>query len=346
MIVVLQDEARPVPAPSTGTPTGDEAEAPLDLLILGAGWTAGFLISCVEERKEPFRYRTTTTSGGGRWGSLKFKFDPTKQGDPESNQFESLPDTRAILVSFPITHPGGSAFLLDSYLRTRHAHFFHSVPFLDVLQLGSSGIFDGGPTLRAEADSKELQQKQMGWIDRHSPYDQENPRASSEDELLGMNGRVGREGSHLRLRTTVLNLSGLWGGARSIRNYVGKVAPTKEALRAKTSVHMIHGLDVARAVLAVLAQFQAAAGQRWILTDMRVYDWWDLAAAWGQAGLANPEPHAPVGPQALWVSQLLDELHVQALPRSPSELGRAIDSREFWRTFNLSPIRARLEHFA
>lgn len=34
---------------------------------------------------------------------------------------------------------------------------------------------------------------------------------------------------------------------------------------------MIHGLDVARAILAVHSQFSLAAGSRWIVTDGRVY---------------------------------------------------------------------------
>ena len=44
---------------------------------------------------------------------------------------------------------------------------------------------------------------------------------------------------------------------------------------------MIHGSDVARAILAVHAHFDRATGERWMLTDGRVYDWWDLAYAWG-----------------------------------------------------------------
>jgi hypothetical protein len=67
---------------------------------------------------------------------------------------------------------------------------------------------------------------------------------------------------------------------------------------------MVHGLDVARAILAVHNQFDLAAGLRWIVTDGRVcvpltitylsitlssfsYDWWDLASAWGDGGEGN-----------------------------------------------------------
>ena len=46
---------------------------------------------------------------------------------------------------------------------------------------------------------------------------------------------------------------------------------------------MIHGIDVAHAILAIHCNFSKAPGQRWILTDGHVYDWWDLALAWGSS---------------------------------------------------------------
>jgi hypothetical protein len=93
---------------------------------------------------------------------------------------------------------------------------------------------------------------------------------------------------------------------------------------------MIHGLDLARAILAVHADFGKAAGQRWLLTDGRVYDWWDLASAWSD------------GPAA-WVRELMREEDVRVLPRNPELLGRVLDSRDFWDEFGLSPLKARLE---
>ena len=129
---------------------------------------------------------------------------------------------------------------------------------------------------------------------------------------------------------------------------------------------MIHGIDVARAILAVHRNFSKAQGQRWILTDGRVYDWWDLASAWGSSKpptLKKPivgeigaegdsaictieeedSEHSERGPQAKWVRELMIEMGVLALPREIELLGRALDSRDFWNEFNLSPIRARLE---
>ncbi|KAF8582993.1 hypothetical protein K439DRAFT_1653593 [Ramaria rubella] len=285
----------------------------VDLLILGAGWTSNFLIPLLKERK--INYASTSRSGHG--DTLKFVFDPNS---PDNQPFQVLPNAGTVLITFPIYGLGGSKHLLEHYHETHpnaEAHF---------IQLGSTGIYDGSPTLQADA------KKDVIWSDRHSPYNNSNSRAIAEDELLSLNP------SH----TTVLELCGLWGGERSMRNWVGQVAPSKEVLKSKKSIHMIHGFDVARSILAVHEQFSTAAGSRWIVTDGRVYDWWDLASAWGDGGEGSRDK-IPTGLQPQWVRELMEEENIRALPRSPEQLGRALDSREFWSKFRLSPAKARLE---
>lgn len=61
------------------------------------------------------------------------------------------------------------------------------------------------------------------WYDRHTPH-AKTARAVAEDELLDLSPET---------PTTVLNLAGLWGGTRDMRNWVGRVAPSKEVLRNK-----------------------------------------------------------------------------------------------------------------
>jgi hypothetical protein len=95
------------------------------------------------------------------------------------------------------------------------------------------------------------------WKNRHSPHTSA-PRAVAEDALL----------SHSN--TSVLNLSGLWGHGRSPRRYIGALAPSKEKLAQLGSVHLVHGLDVARAILAMHVQWEKARGERWLLTNERV----------------------------------------------------------------------------
>ena len=46
--------------------------------------------------------------------------------------------------------------------------------------------------------------------------------------------------------------------------------------------------------------------------------------------------------QARWVMELMEEEGVQALPRSMELMGRAYDSREFWRTWGVVPVKARI----
>ena len=260
----------------------------------------------------------------------------------------------------------------------------------------------GGPTLAARrvqaASGSESEKKaadlssppELEWTTRHSPYDKTNARAIAEDELLSQHQE-----------TVVLNLSGLWvrfgsrrllvsagfatkalladtchdffasnaqGGSRDPINWLARVAPTETALEQKGSLHLIHGLDVARAIIAVhLAkhlptsgassasseeegkQDRAATttntgGQRWILTDMHLIDWWDLASAHPDAPTStSSSSNEPTPDRALWVRNLMRKHNVRALPRSAAELGRAIDAREFWSAFELGPVKARWE---
>ena len=193
------------------------------------------------------------------------------------------------------------------------------------------------------------------WTTRHSAYVNSNPRATAEDELLALSADA-----------VVLNLAGLWGSSRDVINWIPRVAPSKEAVRTKGSLHLVHGRDVARAILAVHlaprrppaaaspAGLAAAAGEkrerlgrRYLVTDLRVYDWWDLAssrpvgAAAGAVARTDADAHRER--VAGWVAELMEEEAVEGLPRSAEELGRAMSSREFWRDFGLMPEVGRWE---
>jgi hypothetical protein len=109
-------------------------------------------------------------------------------------------------------------------------------------------------------------------------------------------------------------------------------------------------MDLARAILAVHAKPAKAAGERWLLTDGRTYDLWDLAAAWGdsyyvQKGLTSQDAEEPRGPLASIVRELMRENNIATLPRAHSDHERMVkfDSRDFWETFDLDPIHVRLE---
>lgn len=160
------------------------------------------------------------------------------------------------------------------------------------IQLGSTGIFTAG-----------------GWIDESSAYETGNPRAVAEDELLSLLGT----------RACVLNLAGLYGGERQPRNWIGRVARSKEDVRGKGGVHLIHGMDVARGVVLVLGEggWEGVAGKRWIVCDLRVYDWWELILGWGGGGKGEEEEEGEGEGREYrrWVVELMREEGVRALPR-------------------------------
>lgn len=283
-----------------------------DLLILGAGWTSEFLIPLCKERQ--LKYAATTTTG--RDGTIRWKFDPSEDGE---KSYRALPKAHTVLVTFPLVGEGQSRKLVEAYRRLHGDQASASgkgngkdADGTHFIQLGSTGIWN-------------VPQPDL-WVTRHSPYDKSDRRAVAEDELRSLGG-------------CVLNLSGLWGNARQPRDFVSRVAGSKEQLAGKGSLHMIHGQDVARAVLAVAADWPGPS--RWMLTDTMVYDWYELVLGWGVGGSKGKDDDH-TGEQLQWVLELTDEQNIRALPRSMEQLGRAYDSREFWKTFKLTPVRARI----
>lgn len=140
----------------------------------------------------------------------------------------------------------------------------------------------------------------------------------------------------------MLCLAGLWGGERHPRNWIARVAGTKEALRAKGSLHLVHGRDVARAVVAAHLALRTdparrreddadkagsgreeeeekggVGGKRWIVTDGRVYDWWEVVMVFGTERERG------------WIGELMRERGVRGLPREGRELGRRLDGGAF-----------------
>ncbi|EME89553.1 uncharacterized protein MYCFIDRAFT_160748 [Pseudocercospora fijiensis CIRAD86] len=243
------------------------------------------------------------TTRDGRNKTLKWSFDPINPS------FTSLPKAHNILITFPLTGTSQSKILVSGY--TSHhktspsSHLF--------IQLGSTGIY-------------QIPQPSH-WTSRSSNYDKTNARAIAEDEILSLNH-------------CVLNLSGLWGGDRDPRTWVSRVAKTKAEVKGKKSVHLIHGVDVARGIVATMGKWEKAKGQRFLVTDGVVYDWWELFVGWAEGREEGEGPSE----QAEWVYELMWEEGVRALPRSMDALGRCYDSREFWRTFGLVPLKARITY--
>ena len=290
-----------------------------DLLILGAGWTSTFLIPLLKARKLSFAATTRDGHKVAGESTIEWTFDP----DGDEDQFGSLPLAKAVLITFPLNGKGQSKLLVNGYNSTI-ANKLSRKDAVRFIQLGSTGIWQiPQPT---------------HWVTRHSPYNKENTRAFAEDELIELGG-------------CSLNLAGLWGGPRDPKNWAGRVAKSKDDVQGKKSLHMIHGQDVARAILAIIGDKQTwdkhAKGQRWMLTDGFVYDWWSLFAGWAdvpQEGEKDEDRKVDREPSnfAQWVYELMVEEDKLALPRSMETLGRCYDSREFWQTFGLAPLKARI----
>ena len=142
----------------------------------------------------------------------------------------------------------------------------------------------------------------------------------------------------------MLNLAGLWGGERDPRSWVGRVAKTKEEVKGKKSLHLVHGADVARGIVGVMRDWKTAGGQRWMVTDGIVYDWWELMVGWAAEGQKEAGDGVEDMPsdQARWVFELMNEEKVWALPRSMEHLGRCYFGREFWDSFKMAPLKARV----
>jgi hypothetical protein len=247
------------------------------------------------------------TTTTGHDNTIPFKFDPDS-GDAEP--YKRLPAAKTVLITFPLKGPGQSNNIVGLY---RNIHG----PKNNWVQLGSTGIFNQLPN---------------DWSTDSSPYDKEDVRAIAEDELLELGG-------------CVLNLSGLYGGTRVPRTWLPRLAQNKADVKKRGAVHFVHGEDVARCIIATHTKFTAK--KRWIIADLRVYDWYDLIMSFSamteeQDLVASSEDRALRQQFAKWVGELMVEEGVRALPREMGSLGRKLDSRGFWEEHGIWPRHPRL----
>ncbi|KAF2023752.1 hypothetical protein EK21DRAFT_118474 [Setomelanomma holmii] len=245
------------------------------------------------------------TTTTGRDNTIPFKFAPDS-GDAEP--YKRLPAAQTVLITFPLTGHGQSKTLVGLY---RSLHGAKNT----FVQLGSTGIFNKLPN---------------GWSTEASLYDTSDARAIAEDELLGLGG-------------CVLNLSGLYGGTRVPRTWLPRLAKSKEDVKKRGAVHFVHGEDVARAIIATYRK--PSPGKRWIIADLRVYDWYDLIMSFSAMAEEGNESVQELETRlqfAKWVGELMVEEEVRALPREMRVLGRKLDSRGFWEYHGLWPRHKRL----
>lgn len=283
------------------------------LLVLGAGWTWQFLQPLLHD--EDITYAATTSTGHD--GTITFRFDSDCD---DLDQFKKLPTAQYVLVTFPLKGRGPSNKLLKLYAET-HPQTGDRPVATKWIQLGSTGIYTN-----------------PDWNSSSSPIDESNERGIAEEELLSLGG-------------CVLNLAGLYGGSREPKNWLTRVAKTREQLGAKGALHLIHGRDVARAVVSVMnvdmdgagSKKEKLFGRRWIVADCVSYDWWSLVWEWTGKSHEGAEEDKQSTDEKLqyrrWVVELMDENNVRGLPRSVEALGRKLDARDFWKAIGTLPER-------
>lgn len=307
---------------------------PVTLLVLGAGWTYQFLKPLLDKHGT-LTYAATTSTGHD--DTIEFKFDPESD---DLEPFKKLPLADYVLVTFPLKGKGPSRKIVSMYKKTHSSaageHGDSSNTSTSKwIQLGSTGVYTSPE-----------------WADSKSPIDPTNERGTAEEELRSLGG-------------CVLNLAGLYGAQRQPGNWISRVAKTKEQLAEKGALHLIHGYDVARAIIGVVqhdresdptakssaspltTSSRSLFGNRWIICDCVSYDWWqlvwDLAGETDEAIAGSDQDPAPEVAKKNeyrgWVLDLMEEKGVRALPRSVEQLGRKLDGREFWNTVGLSPER-------
>lgn len=264
---------------------------------------AGWTSTFLIPQLEEEKISHAETTTTGRDNTLPFKFDPDS-GDAEP--YKNLPSAHTVIITFPLVGHSQSKTIVGLY-RSIHGAKNNWV------QLGSTGIFNQLP---------------KDWSTDDSPYDKSDARAIAEDELLELGG-------------CALDLSGLYGGQRVPRTWLPRLAKCKDDVRKRGAVHFVHGEDVARAIVATHQKF--TPGKRWIIADLRVYDWYDLIMSFSALTEGDSVEVTRTAQQfAQWVGELMEEEKIRALPRDMGVLGRKLDSRGFWNYHGVWPRHKRL----
>lgn len=288
--------------------------APVDILLLGSGWTATFLLPLLRSRN--ISYAHTSRDPAPDSGALPLVISP--EGQAPRTAWHALPKASCVVIVFPLKTRAAAQSIVDGY------ELAHGVTRW--IALGSTGAWSAEGHHRSS-----------------SPVDPTNARATAESALLALHRpEAGRF-------VVMLNLAGLYGGTRLTSNFAKRVGSTIEKLRDKGSLHLIHGNDVARAVVGVwemrdsIRGATSVWGRRWIVSDGHVYDWWSLFLTLKP----EPVPHAKE-----WVARLCREHGVEYLPRplarqadqaSPQYLERSLDGSEFWAAVGIQPEMGRCD---
>lgn len=338
-----------IPPPMSGPPLSSSTQHPsvrsfdtagnngastclhVDLLLLGSGWTSAWLLPQLFSEDIAFAY--TNRSGiKPDWlaipGSKPIKWVCPSSGDSRIHwrrSFKDFPIARLVVVILPLADEVVARELVASYSAHVNEKGASTADRPKWCILGSTGAYG------------------KGQFNENPTPSVLSSRSTAESVLL----------TTYPTDITVLSLAGLYGGdTRHPLNWLAKVASDEAKLAAKTSLHLVHGKDVAEAVLGVWGKVgrpdwgrtdTSFWGKRWIVTDGCTYDWWKLAIELPPAGTEEQTKYAE------WVRILQKAHKVSSLPRSFAEtnggaqsyqyLDRTLSSKSFWDAVGRSPTK-------
>jgi hypothetical protein len=210
----------------------------VSVLLLGSGWTSRFLLPALRSEGISCAY-TKRSPSSVDVDAVPFQISTEKGSEESLSSFQALPRADLVVIIFPLT----SSDLVDTII-----HGYEKAKNCQVawLALGSTGAWS------------------KGIITSSSPTLDTSARAVSESHLLSLNTDT--------RSTAVLNLAGLYGSGRNPVNFAKKVGDTIEKLEGKTSLHLVHGKDVAQAIVGMWKALHDKDrknrlwGKRWIVT--------------------------------------------------------------------------------
>lgn len=217
---------------------------PVSILLLGSGWSSKFLIPELRSNNISFaRTRRSISQESGNDVDIKELFSFSLDDSITVQECQHLPAAEMVVTIFPL-----KTNLVQKMVSCYEEATSCSPAWL---ALGSTGAW-----------------QKPGMSNSDSPVNTDNERAQAEEILLGMHTKQKEAGR----KVAVLNLAGLYGDERNPANFAKRAADTKEKLKGKTSLHLVHGKDVARAILGMYRSLHDKEharkmwGKRWIVT--------------------------------------------------------------------------------
>ncbi|KAJ2514599.1 hypothetical protein H4217_005664 [Coemansia sp. RSA 1939] len=279
----------------------------VSVLILGCGFVGKYLGDLLKSKGVSFAATTTD----GREGTTKWRLPgPEEEATAGDIDFHALPEAQSIVITFPLQGRGIAKRLVDGYIEH----------------------------IRALAKDGTGNTKKPLWVYLGStrPFKEMPSTYLTPPDMAAGGVRVEAEEYLIQEHDgCVLNLAGLWGGARDPKNW-SRFYPDKEKLRkrlADRSLHLVHGADVARAIYAVISQPEAVSGGRWLVSDKRVHDALEIYIGDTRIRGLVQELLKETETQSLVGTTVVDDIEL-----GPSAVSMRIDSSHFWNHVNIEPI--------